>query len=214
MYDLKAIYKAIENAVKGFRTPVVNLIKVQSNDPFRILIATILSARTNDLITAKVTEKLFNKIKSFEELEKLSIKELEKLIYPVGFYKNKAKFLKALPKAIRIDFKGKIPKDLESLTKLPGVGRKTANLVLAQAFDIPAICVDTHVHRINNRLGIVKTKTPYETEVKLKEILPKSYWIKTNKLFVQFGQLICRPLNPRCNQCPIRNSCKYYKEKS
>ena len=205
------IYKILKKEVRNYKVPVVDLIKVKTKDPFKVLITTILSARTQDQTTAKAAGRLFEKVKNIKDLEKLSKKEIEKLIYPVGFYKTKAKHLKQLPQHIK---KG-IPHEIEELIKLPGVGRKTANLVRTVAFSKDAICVDTHVHRIMNRFGYVKTKTPFETEMALRKKLPKKYWKDINSILVAYGQNNCRPINPKCEICPIKELCNYnFKSKS
>lgn len=209
MQNLKKInniYDLLEENLSKYKIPLAEQIHVKTKDPFFVLIATILSARTKDSITAKVCNKLFLKIKNFQDLENISLEELENLIYGVGFYKQKAKYLKALPLEIK-NFNNKIPKTIEELIQLSGVGRKTANLVVSVAFDKPAICVDTHVHRIFNRMGLINTKTPLETEMKLRKILPINLWQKTNFLFVILGQNICLPTNPKCNSCPINKFC-------
>jgi len=175
--------------------------------PFQILIATILSARTKDELTEKVSEKLFKEIKEPKDLLKISEKELRKKIYPVGFYKSKAKNLVKLAKLLEEKYNGKIPSNEKELLKLPGVGRKTANIILSYVFNIPTIAVDTHVHRIFNRLGLVKTKKPEETEIELKKIIPKDLWKDINNIFVIFGKKICKPKKPNCNICPIRKFC-------
>ena len=205
--EMDKIVKILEKEVKDYNVPIVDLIKVKTNDPFRILIATILSARTNDKTTSVVCAKLFKKVRKFEDLENLTVKQIEKLIYPAGFYKNKAKQLKELPNVIAKEFNGKIPHDIDDLMKLPGVGRKTANLVRITAFDKYGICVDVHVHRIMNRLGYIKTKTPLETEIILREKLPKKYWKRINYLLVSYGQNTCKPISPFCSKCAIRNYC-------
>jgi len=204
--NIDIIYKVLKEEVKNYKVPVVDLVEIQTKDPFNVLLATILSARTKDETTTKACERLFAKVKTFADLEKLSLEEIQKLIFPVGFYKNKAKFLKQLPKAIK-EFNNKIPKTVDELTKLPGVGRKTANLVVAVGFGNPAICVDTHVHKIMNRLGYVKTKTPHQTEFALRKKLPKKYWTTFNSMFVAFGQNLCRPISPYCSKCPIIKYC-------
>jgi endonuclease III len=164
-------------------------LEVFHNNAYKTLISTLLSSRTNDDTTLKVCrDKLFKKAKSIQELDRLQENEIRDLIYPVGFYKTKAKHIKKLTKLLIDKYKGQIPKTREELMELPGVGRKTANLVLNRAFNIPAIAVDTHVHRISNLLGWVKTKTPQETEKKLMEILPKEYWTEMNKFFVSIGR--------------------------
>jgi len=205
IFDL--IFNILNKAIPKYNVPIIDLIKVQTNDPFKILIATILSARTKDTVTHLAANRLFEKVKSFKDLNKISEKEISRLIYPVGFYKTKAKHLKELPLAMK-QFANKIPQDIESLLKLPGVGRKTANLVVSVAFNKDAICVDTHVHRISNRIGFIKTNTPFESEMQLRKILPKKYWKKINFYFVAFGQNICLPRNPKCNICPVNKYCE------
>ena len=205
--DINAIYRILKKYVRQFKLPIVDAVEEKTKSPFHVLVSTILSARTKDKTTAAASKKLFKKVKAASDLEKLSVKEIEALIYPVGFYKNKARFLKKLPKVLREEFGGQIPETIEELVKLPGVGRKTANLVLVIAFKKPAVCVDTHVHRIMNRLGFVKTKTPFETEKALRERLPKKYWKTINSIFVAFGQNHCFPISPKCSACPIRKYC-------
>jgi exodeoxyribonuclease-3 len=170
-------------------------------------VATILSARTKDDATAKAAGKLFKKAPDLASLAQLGEAEIAKLIYPVGFFNNKAGYLKKLPRVLSEQFDGIIPDDLDALQKLPGVGRKTANLVRSVAFDKPAICVDTHVHRIMNIWGYVTTKTPLETEMALREKLPNKYWKKINSLLVAFGQTVCLPVRPHCDVCPIETDC-------
>ncbi len=163
-------------------------LEVFAKDPYKTLVSTILSARTKDETTLAAAKRLFAKAPNIKELDKLDNLSIQKLIYPVGFYKTKARYLKETAKIILTDFKGRIPNKREDLMKLPGVGRKTANLVLNRAFGIPAIAVDTHVHRISNLLGWVKTKTPEQTERELSKILPKKYWSDINHLFVSIGR--------------------------
>jgi endonuclease III len=205
--DIRQIYSILEKEVKKFDNPFAESVHEKYKDPFFVLVATILSARTLDKTTAKVCEKLFKEIKGINDLEKISVGKLEKLLYPVGFYKTKAKHLKELPKVVKEKFNGKVPEEIEQLLELPGVGRKTANLVVSVAYNKPGICVDTHVHRITNILGIVKTKTPLETEMKLREILPKDLWSETNYVFVLLGQNVCFSRKPNCSVCPIRKHC-------
>jgi len=197
----------LEEEVKGLQAPVVDLVAAQTRDPFRILVATILSARTRDEVTAAACRRLFKRVAAPEDLEALRVDELEKVIYPVGFYRSKAKHLARLPAALREHFQGRIPDDVESLVRLPGVGRKTANLVVAVAFNKPAVCVDTHVHRIMNIWGYVKTKTPLETETVLRQKLPRKYWIRINSLLVAFGQAVCKPVRPHCDRCVLFDIC-------
>lgn len=197
----------LEEEVKEYDVPVVDLIAAQSQDPFKILVATILSARTKDEVTAAACRRLFKRMDTPEELEAIQSTELEKIIYPVGFFRNKTKHLLQLPGVLRDKFDSTIPQDVESLVKLPGVGRKTANLVVAIAFNKPAICVDTHVHRIMNIWGYVKTSTPLETEMALREKLPDRYWIRINSILVAFGQGTCKPVRPHCDRCILLDIC-------
>jgi endonuclease-3 len=179
----------IEKVFNVFRKNYVLVpLEIFGDDPYKTLVSTLMSSRTNDSTTLLAAERLFTKAPNLEELNKLRIEEIEKLIYPVGFYKTKAKQLKKLSQILLTEFSGKVPSTREKLTSLPGVGRKTANLVLNRAFGIPAIAVDTHVHKISNLLGWVKTSTPEKTESALTEFLPKKYWPETNRLFVSIGR--------------------------
>jgi endonuclease III len=201
------VYRILMKEFTKHRMPVVDLIEVQTRDPFKVLVTTILSARTRDETTAAVSERLFKQISTPADLRALNVRDIEKLIYPVGFFREKAKHLKALPDRLDTLFGGKIPDTVEALVQLPGVGRKTANLVVAVAFNKPAICVDIHVFRITNRLGYVKTKNPLETEMRLRQCLPVKYWTTFNSCFVSFGQNTCFPVNPRCDRCPVYRYC-------
>ena len=205
--SLPRVIEILREHYRSWDAPVVTLVAQHTNDPFRILVCALLSTRTRDETTAEVCKRLFERIKSPEDLLKIPLDELEKLIYPVGFYRNKAKQLKGLAEKLVREYGGHVPDKLEDLLRLPGVGRKVANLVLADGFNVPAICVDTHVHRITNRWCLIKTKTPHETEERLREILPKEYWIEINRLLVAFGQRVCTPLRPKCNLCPIESYC-------
>jgi len=187
---------------------------VYSRNPFKVLIATLLSQRTKDINTEKAVKNLFSRFKSIKDFLKADIKEIEKLIRCVGFFKVKAKRIKELAKIIHERYHDKVPKDFDELIKLPGVGRKTANCVLVYGYGIPAIPVDTHVHRISNRLGLVKTKTPEQTEMALKKVVPKEYWIELNELMVKFGQRKCLPKNPKCSECLLKEICAYRKAKN
>ena len=208
---IAAIDRALADEFAAHPSPVVELIEAQTHDPFCVLVGTILSARTKDACTAGAVKRLFGAARSatfsLDDLERLSVAEIEKLIYPVGFYHDKARHLKELPRVLREKFGGVLPRTVEELCELPGVGRKTANLTVAVGFDLPAICVDVHVHRISNRLGLVKTKTPLETERALRKILPVRYWKTWNSHLVSFGQTRCAPRNPRCEGCPIARYC-------
>lgn len=177
-------------------------------NPFISLIGCLLSLRSTDLQTYPVCVALFNVAQTPEKLLALPIKKLEKILYPIGFYKKKAQILRHVSRDLLHRFNGIVPRSYHELVSIKGVGPKTANLVLGQAFNIPAICVDTHVHRISNRLGIIATKTPKQTERALKEILPKKYWIEFNRLIVMWGQNICTPISPFCSKCGIYSLCE------
>jgi endonuclease-3 len=183
-------------------------------DPFKVLIATILSHRTRDEATRVAAENLFRVYRSAKELAEADPKQIELLIKPVGFYRVKAKRIVEVSKIICERFGGVVPDDFEALMSLPSVGRKTANCVLVYGFGKPALPVDTHVHRISNRLGLVSTKTPEETEEALKKVIDKKYWVKINDLLVKFGQQICKPLKPRCEVCTLKPFCRFYNQKS
>ena len=200
------------NSVKPPRmTALRELHEAETGGPFSILIGTILSARTKDESTTKVVKVLFSKYKNAKELANAKLKDVEKIIKSIGFYHVKSKRIIEVAKIIDKKYKGIVPDDLDSLVALPGVGRKTANCVLVYAFEKPAIPVDIHVHRISNRLGLVETKNPEETELKLMEKVDKKYWIEINDTFVMYGQNICKPISPMCDVCKIKKECKYYK---
>jgi len=204
--DIDKVVELLRDAYRQFKEPVVTLV-AKDNDPYKVLVSTVLSLRTKDDVTHEASLKLFGKAPDIYALDRLTEEEIVRLIYPVGFYKTKAKNLKKIAKIIIEQHNGKVPDSLDELLKLPNVGRKTANLVLAKGYNLPAICVDIHVHRISNRLGLVKTKDPKETEFALKEILPKKYWIEFNDLLVPFGQNLCKPISPFCSKCPIYEYC-------
>ena len=205
--DTPEVNRILKKEYARYDTPVIEFIHAQTKDPFKVLVSTILSARTKDQTTTEVVGRLFKKVKNANDLKKIPLKELEKLVFPAGFFRVKAKHLKQLPAVLEKEFKGKIPEDIDGLCKLPGVGRKTANLVVTVAFDKYGICVDVHVHRISNRLGLIKTKTPLETEMTLRKILPKRYWKTWNSQLVSYGQHTCKPINPMCDICKIRKYC-------
>lgn len=215
--DIAAIDKALKHEFKSHSAPIIELIKAQTNDPFSVLVGTILSSRTKDACTTGAVQRLFARAKGEkftpEDLERLSENKIRQLIYPVGFYRVKAKHLKELPAVLKQKFNGIIPNTVEELCELPGVGRKTANLTVAVGFDLPAICVDVHVHRISNNLGIVKTKSPLETEMALRRLLPVKYWKTWNSHIVSFGQTRCDPVRPKCAGCPIAKYCRSPKKK-
>lgn len=199
------------NSVKPPRmTALRQLHDVEKGDPFAILIGTILSARTKDENTTKVVRELFKRYRTPKELANAKTKDVERIIKPIGFYHVKSKRIIDVAKTIVARYGGKVPPNLEQLVELPGVGRKTANCVLVYAFEKPAIPVDTHVHRISNRLGLVSTKTPEETEMALMEKIPQKYWLQINDTFVMYGQNICKPVSPMCGVCKIKKLCKYY----
>jgi len=180
-------------------------------NPFNILISTILSQRTRDENTLVASKKLFLKFDTAKKLANADISKVKKLIKQSGFYNIKAKRIKEVSRILLSKYNGKVPNDLNKLLKLPGVGRKTANCVLVYGFNIPAIPADTHVHRISNRIGIVKTKTPEQTEYELMKKIPKKYWININELFVKHGQTICNPIKPKCDKCVINSLCDFSK---
>lgn len=206
-FPLEPVLARLAREVKQYKVPVVDLIAVQSRDPYKVLVATILSARTKDETTAAAAARLFARAPDLAGLAALSEDELTSLIHPVGFFRNKAGYLARLPQAIKEKFNGRIPDSVEELVQLPGVGRKTANLVVAVAFAKPAICVDTHVHRIMNIWGYVKTATPLATEMALRQKLPPRHWLTINSTLVAFGQAVCKPLYPHCDRCPVAQWC-------
>ena len=205
--DLPVVHRALARAFASVRAPVIDLVAAQTHDPFKVLVGTILSARTKDQTTAEACTRLFQRVRTPADLQQVPLKELERLIFPVGFYHTKAKHLKALPAVLDAKFSGRIPETVEELCELPGVGRKTANLVVVLGFDKPGLCVDVHVHRICNRLGLIRTRTPLETEMTLRKMLPPQYWKTWNSFLVSFGQTQCRPVHPLCPTCPIRTVC-------
>src|SRR5438093_6471525 len=205
---------AVERARKQNPTALQEISDSTDGDPFRVLISTVLSHRTKDPTTAMASSRLFARYRTARELSKGNARTIARLIKPVGFYKTKARTVKKLAKIILESYDGKVPDQVEELLKLPSVGRKTANCVLVYGFKKPAIPVDTHVHRIFNRLGIVNTQTPDETEADLVKIVARKDWLPLNEVFVKFGQTVCKPIGPKCSQCPLHNRCKYYTEKS
>jgi endonuclease III len=201
--------RALALAITGMELPAIEKIsEAQAEDPFQVLIATLLSARTQDATTAAAPERLFKRARTPRTMARLTVPEIERLIYPVSFYRNKARFVKATATALATQYKGRVPSTMEELTKLPGVGRKTANLVLILAFKSQQnICVDTHVHRISNRLGWVKTRTPDETEQALYRFADARWWPYINLYLVTWGQNVCRPVYPRCGSCVLIGLC-------
>lgn len=191
-------------------TALEKISKEEDSAPFKVLISTILSTRTRDPMTEKATARLFEYYPDAPSLSKADRRHVTRLILPVGFYNEKAKRIIQVARLIERKYAGKVPSDLEELLELPGVGRKVGNCVLVYAFHIPAIPVDVHVHRISNRIGLVSTKRPDDTEIRLSEIYEKKYWLALNELFVRFGQMICKPIVPRCKICLVSPLCNYY----
>ena len=203
-----ASLKLLQEATKDLPpTLTMALIKDFGRDPYLILISCLLSLRARDTMTYPVSKKLFNLVKTPKEMVLVPLKDLEQLFYPLGFFRTKAMRVKEVSKDLLERFAGQVPRTQKELLSIKGIGRKTANLVLACAFDIPAICVDTHVHRIANRLGWVTTKTPDETERELMKIVPQNLWIELNTYLVQWGQNVCTPRSPRCSSCVLNPLC-------
>jgi len=192
------------------KTTLRQVASARRRDPFKVLIATVLSQRTRDENTSRATKQLFARFPSANALAQAPLRSVERLIRPTGFYHVKARKIKEVAKAIEEQHKGNVPRDLESLLELPLVGRKTANCVLVYGFGEPAIPVDTHVHRISNRLGIVETKMPAQTEDQLMQYFDRKHWIEVNELMVRFGKTICRPIWPNCHICRLSKNCKHH----
>ena len=207
--NVERVMRALAQAITGLELPAVEKISnEQAEDPFRILIATILSARTQDATTHAASTRLFKSARTPRTLARLPVREIERLIYPVSFFRSKARYLRACCRMLVTRFLGKVPSTMEELVMLPGVGRKTANLVLILGFrSLQNICVDTHVHRISNRLGWVATATPDETEQALYRATDRRWWPYINLYLVTWGQHVCRPVYPRCGDCAIREEC-------
>lgn len=206
---LKKIISLLRSATAGYVKPLSeSIIELYGKDPFLILTSCLLSLRAKDSMTIHVCRDLFAKVRTPQAIIEMPLEQLEKILFRIGFYKSKALTLKDVSRVLTERFGGTVPNTMEELLSIKGVGRKTANLVMGLAFDEPAICVDIHVHRISNRLGLVKTKTPDETEIALKKILPKHYWTEWNRLLVMWGQNVCTPISPFCSSCIIRPYCK------
>lgn len=199
--------QVLRETMPSYPQPLIEGMGADEQTPYHILIATILSLRTKDTLTAVVAPRLFAVADTPEAMLELDEDEIAQLIYPVGFYRNKARAIRQISAALLEQHNGEVPADLDALLALPGVGRKTANLVLTAGFGLPGICVDTHVHRISNRWGYMQTKTPEETELALREKLPQEYWSEINGLLVTLGQNICHPTSPRCSICPVAAYC-------
>ena len=206
-FDVDNAVKELRKLVKRWNIPYVTGHSRSARSPFTVLISTILSSRTKDEVTGIASERLFARAATPQKIAELDETEIARLIYPVGFYNTKARRIKEVCKILLEEYNSRVPSTIDELLKLPGVGRKTANLVIALGFNKPGICVDTHVHRITNRWGLVHTKAPRETEQRLRQILPRHYWIEFNTLLVGFGQNICKPISPLCSRCPLDTSC-------
>ena len=204
--ELLEMLKKMEEVALGKNAPIFELEKQSAKDPFKILVYTMLSARTKDSTTLRVGEKLFERFPTKELIAKANIKEIEEVLFEIGFFRTKAKNLKKLSHEM-VEL-GEIPKTTQELVKLSGVGRKTANIVLARIYDTNTIGVDVHVHRISNRLGLVKTKKPFETEKELVRIIPEKIISKLNRIFVAYGQSVCKARKPDCQNCQVQNKCK------
>lgn len=197
----------LKQEIKRWEVPIVGVVAEESKDPFRVLISCLLSLRTQDKTTAQASRRLFGLATTPEGMLKLSARQIEKAIYPVGFYRTKARNIKSICRMLMTRYHSRVPDEIDELLKFKGVGRKTANLVVTLGYHKPGICVDTHVHRISNRLGYVKTKTPEQTENALREKLPRSYWMIWNDLLVTYGQNLCRPISPFCSRCRLVPYC-------
>ena len=209
IFNFAQITTVLDTAYHKGESPSVTLISSLKKTPYHILVSTIISLRTKDQVTLTVSMKIFEHANSIEELDALSEERLSELLYPCGFYKRKANQLKQIARILLETNDGVIPDEIDELLKLPGVGRKTANLVVILGFNKPGICVDTHVHRISNRIGWVITKTPDDTEAKLREILPLEYWRSINDYMVSYGQTTCTPMSPHCSRCDLDEVCHH-----
>jgi endonuclease-3 len=201
------VVRILEARAPAWRPPAVAEIAGERPDPFRVLVACLLSLRTQDVTTRVAAARLFRLADTPDAMRRLPEARLARSIFPVGFYRTKARVIRHVCRDLVTRFGGRVPAELDALLTLPGVGRKTANLVVTVAYGRPGICVDTHVHRITNRLGFVRTRTPDQTELALRAKLPRRYWIRLNDLLVAFGQNVCRPLSPHCSRCPVATSC-------
>lgn len=205
--NINEIIKILKKTIKQWKVPIVTRVAEDGKDPFKVLISCILSLRTKDDTTAAASRRLFKITDNPAEMLKIKDRTLEKAIYPVGFYKTKTKNIKSICRILVDKYKSRVPDEIDELLKFKGVGRKTANLVVTLGYNKLGICVDTHVHRISNRLGYIKATTPEKTEFALRKKLPQKYWIIYNDLLVAFGQNLCRPISPICSTCPIYNYC-------
>jgi endonuclease-3 len=205
--DIDQIVRTLQRTSRQWNPTAVGAVAQDSRDPFQILISCLISLRTKDEVTAEASARLFRLARTPGTMRRLPSSRIARAIYPAGFYRTKARTIRALCRTLLEKHGGKVPADLETLLTLKGVGRKTANLVVTIGFGKPGICVDTHVHRISNRLGIVRTKTPEQTEFALRTVLPGRHWIPYNDLLVTFGQNVCKPISPLCTTCPVNSLC-------
>ncbi len=205
--DIVHVIRILKGQLRKWETPTATALAERKSDPFKILISTVLSSRTKDEVTAAATERLFSLASTPAGMLRLSEETIARVIYPVGFYRSKSRHIREICLALTGRFHAKVPDRLEDLLTLKGVGRKTANLVLSLAHRKDGLCVDTHVHRISNRLGYVSTATPKETELALRDKLPRRYWSVFNTLLVAHGQNLCRPISPFCSRCPVFDFC-------
>lgn len=205
--QLDRAIRLLEKQHSLWKAPIAGTFATGPNAAFKVLISTVLSLRTKDATTEKASERLFALAQTPEAMTRLTAAEIERAVFPVGFYRTKARSILKICRILLDEYAGRVPDDLDRLLALPGVGRKTANLVVTVGFGKPGICVDTHVHRISNRWGIVRTRTPEETEFALRRRLPARYWIRINDLLVAYGQNVCVPISPKCNSCVINELC-------
>jgi endonuclease-3 len=206
--EIGAVIRTLRRRAPSWRPTAVAEVAAEQPDPFRVLIACLLSLRTQDATTREASERLFRVADTPATMGRLPASRIARLIFPVGFYRTKARAIRAICRDLLERFDGRVPDDLDALLTLKGVGRKTANLVVTVGFEKPGICVDIHVHRISNRLGFVRTESPDRTELALRAKLPRRYWIGYNDLLVAFGQNVCRPLSPHCSRCPVARWCR------
>lgn len=206
-FQIDQFVQILSNEYKKWNAPVITMMSNMGATPFEVLISTLLSLRTRDEVTSKASKKLFAQANTPEKMLELSEDTIKKLIYPVGFYPTKAKRILEISKLLVENYESIVPDEIDELVKFPGVGRKTANLVLVEGYHKEAVCVDTHVHRISNRVGFVTTKNPDQTEMVLRKKLPRQYWVSYNEILVAFGQTLCRPISPICSQCPVEFIC-------
>ncbi len=204
---IDACVRILKREVRRWQEPIVGVVAKSSGDPFRILLSTVLSLRTKDQTTAQASARLFRLATVPKKLGSIPLRRIERAIYPVGFYRTKARHIREICRDLMTRFDGRVPDTIEALLTLKGVGRKTANLVVTLGFHKPGICVDTHVHRISNRWGYIRTRTPKESEEALRRKLPRRYWMIFNDLLVPFGQNLCKPISPLCSQCKLARYC-------